>query len=210
MSENAVNFMNRKTEIWVKLSGIMGIVGPIIAFACILLSISSYQRFSWTDNALSDLGVRDGITAALFNYGLIVSGVSALVFDAGLFKLLHEEKTGRIGALLFGSATIALTLIGIFPENTKQTHHYVSVAFFVLFPIAMLTITASFVHARKMKMGLFTLAVAMSAAAPWIVQFIAPYVSNVAIPETISALAAAAWSMALGSIILNQVAQQRG
>lgn len=47
-------------------------------------------------------------------------------------------------------------------------HDVASVAFFVLFPISMFANAAAFMHERKVKMGLFTLALA--------------------IPETISAL----------------------
>ncbi|MGD0027526.1 MAG: hypothetical protein ABSC91_01140 [Candidatus Bathyarchaeia archaeon] len=59
-----------------------------------------------------------------------------------------------------------------------QEYDVASVAFFVLFPISMFANAAAFMHERKVKMGLFTLALA--------------------IPETISALSATAWAMVLG------------
>jgi hypothetical membrane protein len=145
--------MSRDDQSWVRLSGIMGIVAPIIAFTCILLAISSYPSFSWTDNALSDLGVKDGITAPLFNYGLIASGVSTLISAAGLFKFLCRDTTGRMGALILGSATVALVSIGIFPENARPAHYYASVAFFVLCPMAMLVLAVAFMHAWSMVVG---------------------------------------------------------
>jgi len=202
--------MSREDHSWVRLSGVIGIVAPIIAFTCILLAISSYPSFNWTDNALSDLGVKDGITAPLFNYGLIASGVSTLVFAAGLFKFLREETTGRMGAFILGSATIALVSIGTFPENARPTHYYASVAFFVLCPIAMLFFAVAFMRAKKPQIGVFTLSTAIVAAVPWVVQFVFPYVSNVAVPETISALSAAAWSMGVGFKMLSRAARPRG
>ena len=45
----------------------MGIVAPMIAFVCIGGAITSYPQFSWTNNALSDLGVISGITENLFS-----------------------------------------------------------------------------------------------------------------------------------------------
>lgn len=188
----------------------MGIIAPIIAFTCILLAISSYPSFSWSDNALSDLGVKGGITAPLFNYGLIASGVSAFVFAAGLFEFLNGETTGRVGAFILGSATIALVSIGLFPESARPTHYYASVAFFVLCPVAMLVLAVAFMRAKKPQIGVFTLSTAIVAAVPWVVQFVSPYVSNVAVPETISALSAAAWSIGVGFKMLTWAARPRG
>jgi hypothetical membrane protein len=102
-----------------------------------VLSTCSCPPCSWAGSALSDLGVKRGITAPLFNYGLIAGGISALIFAAGSPELLHKETVGKMGAPVLGSSTIALILIGIFPVNAKSIHYYVSVAFFVLFPAAM-------------------------------------------------------------------------
>ena len=182
---------------------------PIIAFASILLSISFYGQFSWTENALSDLGVKGGLVAPFFNLGIIVSGLLAAVFAAGLFEFFHKETVGRIGCFILGLAALALTSIGVFPENVKPTHYYSSVAFFALFPISMLAIAVAFIHGRKMKLGFFTLAVAIIAALPWIVQVVSPYVPNVAIPEAISATSAAVWAMVLGFNMQRTAAQPR-
>jgi hypothetical membrane protein len=201
--------MSRESNAWIKMSGILGIAAPVIAFTCTLLSISFYQSFSWTANALSDLGVENGFSAPLFNFGLILSGILALLFVTGLFKFMHEGTTGRVGAFILGSATIALTSIGIFPENVKLAHYFASVAFFVIFPISMFAIAAAFMHERKMKMGLFTIAVAIIAGVPWIIQFVFQYFPNVAIPETISALSAAAWAMVQGFNMQSKAARQR-
>ncbi|HXX87787.1 MAG TPA: DUF998 domain-containing protein [Candidatus Acidoferrum sp.] len=182
---------------------------PIIALASILLSISFYGQFSWTENALSDLGVKSGLVAPIFNLGIVVSGVLTVVFAAGLYEFFHQETVGRIGSFILGLAALALMSIGIFPENVKPTHYYSSVAFFAFFPISMLAFAVAFIQGRKMKLGLFTLAVAFIAALPWIVQFVQPYVPNVAIPEAISATSAAAWAVVLGFNMLRTAAQPR-
>jgi hypothetical membrane protein len=91
----------------------------------------------------------------------------------------------------------------------QRARHFASVAFFVLFPISMFAIAAAFMHKRKMKMGLFTLAVAIIGTVPWIIQFAFHYVPNVAIPEAISALSAAAWAMVQGFNMQSKAARQR-
>ncbi len=192
---------------WLRISGACGIAAPIIAFACILLAIAYYSPFSWTDNALSDLGVQEGFTPVLFNYGLVVSGLLALLFALGIYVFLGARISGKVGALLFALATLALTAIGVFNENYTPMHWYASVAFFMLFPISMLLLTVAFSVLGQLRMGLFTFLTAAIAAAPWVIYFTVRYVENVAIPETISALAASAWAIVAGFKMLKQASQ---
>jgi len=195
---------NSQDEAWLKISGVIGILTPIVAFTCVFLAIAYSSHFSWTDNALSDLGVQEGITSVLFNYGLILSGGLALIFTSGLFVFLSDRISGRIGSFLFILDALALTAIGVFPENFRPTHGCASVAFFVLLPLSMLVLDATFLLMGKVKMGLFTLLLAMIAVAPWIGYFATHFVEGVAIPETIFALSASAWVIVLGFKMLKE------
>jgi len=183
--------------IWLKIAGAYGILTPIIAFTLISLAIAYSPSFSWTENALSDLGIQAEPTASLFNFGLVTSGITATIFASGLY-LLQSKALAKIGALIFVLATIMLTAIGIFPENVKPTHYYVSVAFFALFPIAMLTLSIAFLFTKKTKLGIFTFLTAIFAAAIWIFHWTVGFGSNVAIPEALSAVAASMWAIVLG------------
>lgn len=196
--------MSGERDVWLKISGVSGVLTPIIAFTCISLAIASYPEFSWTENALSDLGVQAGVTAILFNSGLIIGGFLALVFALGLFMFLREKMLGRIGVFIFVLDTLALIAIGVFPENVEPAHYYASAVFFVLFPISMFVICAAFLLMGKVKMGLFTFLAAIVAAVVWIIQFTIRFVPNVAIPETISALSASTWSIVLGFKMLKE------
>jgi len=195
---------NSQGDAWLKISGVIGILTPIVAFTCVFLAIAYSSHFSWTDNALSDLGVQEGITSVLFNYGLVLSGGLALIFASGLFVFLSDRISGRIGSFLFILDALALTAIGVFPENFRPMHGYASVAFFVLLPLSMLVLDATFLLMGKMKMGLFTLLVAIIAVAPWIGYFAMHFVEGVAIPETIFALSASAWVIVLGFKMLKE------
>src|SRR3990170_4206434 len=119
----------------------MGISTPVFAFVFIALSILTYPQFSWTNNALSDLGIVPGATASLFNYGLIVSGFFALNFAIGLYKFLDKNVLGKVGAVIFAAAGFSLEGIGWTPENVHPfnlpTHYFFSVAFFSLVPISL-------------------------------------------------------------------------
>ena len=202
--------MNSKKGTWLRISGICGIMTPLVALVCISLAITYSPQFSWTENALSDLGIQEGITAPLFNYGLIISGFLALIFAKGIFSLMQTSIFGKIGATAFILDTITLIAIGVFPENAKPMHFYASVIFFLLFPISMFILTAALLRQRQVKTGLFTLAVAMIAATPWVALLLVRYVQNVAIPETISALAASTWAILLGVKMLKQTSHSNG
>lgn len=185
---------------WLKISSLSGMVAPLIAFTLILLSIAYSPSFSWTENALSDLGVQEGVTAVLFNTGLIVTGVLAIFFATGLFTFFKENLLGRIGAFVFVLDAVALTAIGIFPENVKPIHYYVSVIFFMYFPISMFFLGAAFLRTSKMKLGFFTFIAAIVAAIVWTI----PFGESVAIPETLSALSASMWSIVLSFKMLKE------
>ncbi len=187
------------------IGAVAGILAPILAFNCILLAIIFYPAFSWTNNALSDLGVVAGLTGSLFNFGLVVGGFLALIFAAlGLFSYLGKSYVGRIGAAAFAFTALALICIGIFNESFKPTHYIVSVAFFASAPIALFIITSALWLNRQRRLAAFTVAIGIIAAIPWIVQFTVPYVSGVAIPETWSGLAISAWAIVLGTKMLQK------
>jgi hypothetical membrane protein len=188
----------RKTRLQ-RIGAVCGIVTPVLAFTCILTAIASYPAFSWTRNALSDLGVVSGVTGPLFNFGLYVSGFLIFGFAVfGLFTYLGKQWVGKIGAAFFAATGAALVGIGFFPENMVPYHYLFSVAFFVLLPISLLVITGAFALRRQAKMALFTLLTAVVAALPWILYFYIQYVPNVAIPEAISSLAGSVWAVVLG------------
>ncbi|MCL6578031.1 MAG: DUF998 domain-containing protein [Candidatus Bathyarchaeota archaeon] len=200
--------MNSRNFNLLRISGISGVITPVVAFTFISLAITYSPSFIWTDNALSDLGIQEGVTAPLFNYGLIISGILTLVFACGLFVLLSNRSMGKIGAFIFVLDALALTAIGVFPENITPTHYQVSVAFFALYPISMFVIGASFLLEKQTKMGLFTFLTAAIAVAVWITYFSTHFVSGVAIPETVSALAASAWAIVLGCKMLKEASHR--
>ena len=188
-----------------KIGAVAGLLAPVLAFSCILSAIASYPAFSWANNALSDLGVVRGVTGPLFNFGLCASGFLGFVFVVfGLFTYLGKSFAGKVGALAFGAATVALVAIGVFNESFSGTHYAVSVAFFVLVPVSLFITTFAFVHAHQTRTAILTVGMGVVAALPWIFLFAFHYAPNVAIPEAISGLAVSAWTIALSYNILKQ------
>ena len=192
-----------RTVAYQRIGVAAGIAAPVVGFICILAAIASYPAFSWTDNALSDLGIVSGKTGPLFNFGLFASGLLALSFATfGLFNYLGKGWVGRIGSATFAASTLALMAIGIFNESFSPTHYLVSVAFFVLAPISLFILTAAFWLAHKRRIAGFTVLVAFAAAFPWLLLFAFNYVPNVAIPEFLSGLAVSAWVIVVSTKML--------
>jgi hypothetical membrane protein len=181
-----------------KIGGALGIAAPLVGFTCILIAIASYPAFSWTNNALSDLGVIPGVTGPLFNFGLFASGLLTLNFAAlGLFTYLKASWAGKIGSAFFAATAIALMAISVFNESFSGTHYAVSVAFFTLAPISLFIITAALWRINRKGLAVFTVFAGVAAALPWLLLFAFNYVPNVAIPEFLSGLAISAWTVML-------------
>ncbi len=176
-----------------RIAGVCGVLTPIIVLTLILLAIYYSPWFSWTENALSDLGVQ-GTAAILFNSSLVVGGVLTIIFAIGLREILLNKTLGRIGTLIFILDAAMLCAIGIFPETAGDIHLYVSVAFFTLLPISLFLIGATMMKdPSERKLGSFTIIAGVAAATVWMLPWKAA-----AIPEIIAALAVSVWSIVLG------------
>jgi hypothetical membrane protein len=174
-----------------RIAGLCGVATPAVAFTCIFIAISLSPGFSWTDNALSDLGV--GEAAVVFNSGLVVAGILSLVFATGLWITSKGHILGRAGAALFFIGAFALSGIGVFSEAAGVIHFYFSVAFFMLMPLSLFLLGTSAIVAMSRKFGSFAIAAGIIALIPWAFSW-----EGVAIPEFISALAVSTWSAAQG------------
>ncbi|RLJ09554.1 MAG: hypothetical protein DRP15_03350 [Candidatus Aenigmatarchaeota archaeon] len=106
-----------------------GVLGIIIGTTSVAIAIVISPWFSFTDNWLSDLGVRYP-EAVFFNTGLILAGLLGSIFSLFFVK-------NMTGYILFVS-TVSLMGVGLFPETTGPLHFYSSVMFFVSSILSML------------------------------------------------------------------------
>lgn len=183
--------MSGSKRVMLKVTGLCGVASPLVALSLIALAISRSPWFSWTENALSDLGVQG--SAALFNSGLVIGGLLSFAFALGLREVLRGRVLSQVGVVVLLLGSVALCCIGIFPESAGEMHTYVSVAFFLLFPVALLLVGAALVRKRERDMGLFLVVAGVFALAVWALPWPA-----VAIPEILASLAFSACSIGLG------------
>jgi hypothetical membrane protein len=186
-----------------RIGVICGFVMPIVAFGCIGVAILFYPEFSWFNNALSDLGVGLGVSAPVFNFGLLIAGLLCFFFAGfGLFNHFKNGIVGRVGSIIFAVAAVWLMAIGVFNESFWPVHFIVAMAFFVTLPVALLVLTVALYRCQAVKLAVFTLVSSFVVAVPWILFVIVRYVPNVAIPEIISSLAVSFWVIVLSYRIL--------
>lgn len=111
-----------------KYLGLTGIISPTIGILTLLSSISLQNWFSWTENALSDLGAVGISNAYVYNYGLIIAAIFGIIFSLNLFAFL-KYKISRAGTIFFLLGLIFLITVAIYPSGTSP-HVLVSFAFF--------------------------------------------------------------------------------
>ena len=171
----------------------LGVLALAVSAIGIAVAVASAPWFSWTANALSDLGVRERASATPFNYGLIAGGTLGVGFAARLWA----EAPGRIGRA--GIATLALSLasmvlIGVFPIPHPY-HGPVSVAFFALFTYALFVHGSAEVLAGRPRVGLATVWLGIAHVTGWVVWGVAG-TEGIAIPEAFGAACLGGWVVA--------------
>lgn len=188
-----------KKIVTTKLAGICGILLPLVFFTGILIAILYSPWFKWTNNALSDLGVK-GISALIFNNGLIFGGLLAFIFSIGLIKILYN----KIGPYILAISSLALIGAGLFPITMYTLHYIMSAIFFGSLTIGLLIIGITMKYNQfDQNMGNAAIMIALLA-------FITPvtlYFSHgIAIPEMIICFLAFLWCMFYGVKITLKVA----
>lgn len=174
-----------------RVAGVCGILLPVVIFTCLGLSIASAPWFTWTQHALSDLGIYEN-TEALFNYGMIVGGILTLIFSLGLMEILSNKT----GAYLLALSAVALIGIGLFPETIFTLHFITSASFFVLLTIAFLIIGITIRrNSFERAIGLSALVLALIAIGSTVTLF---HVDGIAIAEAFSCFPAFIWCQIVG------------
>lgn len=178
-----------------KVAASFGIIAPTWALASIGISIALSPWFSWTKNALSDLGVSE--VAPIFNSGLIICGILIFPFIFGLAKIERTKRLGLIGSVVLLSSSVSLIGVGAFSEAFGLVHFYFSVTFFASFILSSIILGIHFtLDISDKRLGIFTLLVGIISFISWIV-WATIRLSGVAIPETISILLASFWIIIL-------------
>jgi len=161
---------------------LFGVVGPLVAYFFIGLSIILSPWFSWSTDALSDLGhsVKSD-AASLYNFGLLLAGFLLVIYSMTAFRE-HAKYTSRC---LLVSA-LMLESVATFDEAYGSLHVVVSTLFFVSLGFS------SMIYAVERKSVLVFLAFLIGLGS-WILWWAGIYSAGVAVPETISSVVTVLW-----------------
>lgn len=135
-----------------RISGICGIVSPLVGLAVILVVISNSPWFSWTENDISILGV-EGSATLLFNCGLIFTGLLSLIFTIGLNRSFLSNRIGKLGVISLLTGSVGISATGLLPRSIDIPHDIVSIGAFVCAALALLLIGFTAIRNRRMMLG---------------------------------------------------------
>jgi hypothetical membrane protein len=174
-----------------RVAGVCGILIPVVIFVCLGVSIAASPWFTWTQHALSDLGISKN-TAGLFNYGMILGGILVLIFSIGLRKMVSN----KIGSSLLTVSSFALIGIGLFPETLFVPHFITSASFFILLTLTLLVIGLTLRKNQfERSIGSLAFVFAIVAISSSVFLF---RLEGIAIPEALSCFPAFVWCSVVG------------
>ncbi len=167
-----------------RFSRILGLIGPLVAYAFIGVSIYLNPWFSLEGHALSELGdLRKKYCKYpwFYNLGLELSGIIMAFFAVGLL-LKSERFSQKLASTLILAGSISLALIGFFPSGT-HLHGPVTAAFYLLTPFGLFMFALTLLRRNLLLSLIMVFTIASS-----IVMASVPRWHGAAIPELIGAV----------------------
>lgn len=162
-----------------KIPHLLGLIGSLIAYIAIGLSIYLSPWFRWESSALSDLGhaQRSGV-APIFNFGLLASG-----YIITIYSVKSLSKYAKYTSISLTFSALMLQAVATFDEIYGNLHFLVSVLFFVSIGFSCI------IYSIEKKSILAALAFTVGLSS-WTLYWAGSYKAGVAVPEIISAVAA--------------------
>lgn len=137
------------------VAAVVGAAAGVGTILVIVAAITLAPRFSWSADALSDLGVARA-TAPFFNGALICGGLLALPYARALRRA--GDGPVPVPAVTFALAVLSMAGVGVFPAGTSL-HFPMALAFYLLLTA---TLVADGVRRRRSPAGRAALAAARS------------------------------------------------
>lgn len=151
-----------------------------VAYSSIAVSIMLSPWFSWSRNALSDLGhcIKSNV-AVIFNFGLVAGGLML-----ALYSTVYLRRETKLTWILLFFTGFMLQLIGVYDEAYGKIHLIVSVLFFILLDLSLLAYSLE----KKVKIGVLLFLLYLLT---WIAYYTGVLKGGIAIPEFITSFIAA-------------------
>jgi len=111
-----------------RIAAWLGVMSLLCVIVSTGISIALSPWFSWTRNALSDLGVSE--VAPVFNVGLIITGILLSIFATSLALVEHANRLGLLGAMGLAILGLSTVGVGIFSEAFIVMHIFFALSCF--------------------------------------------------------------------------------
>ena len=185
----------------VRFAGICGILGSVLPLVMVLSATFLSSWFSWSENALSELGV--GEQAFLFNSAMLIGGFLNFLFALGLCKYLGSGRLVRAGVFSIMLSSVSLALVGVFTVDSIFMHGIVAFGYFMLAPAGFLLIGSGTREGivRKLSYGCGVAAFLAIIGLPVMVLAL-PFRVGFAVPELVEGLIIAAWTIYMSARLL--------
>ncbi|NJF24304.1 DUF998 domain-containing protein [Thermococcus sp. Bubb.Bath] len=176
----------------IKLGGYVAVFLPLIFVTGLLIVIHRNPWFSFTNNALSDMGSLKNPARWWFNSFLMIYAITTLIPSLAAFK------SGL--SYLMPAAAIFLFLVGVFPEETGP--HTPSAVLFYTLALSDIAIIGLKLWHSGVKFGYLwsILAVTTFLLMMWMIR--ARVFKGIAIPELVGAATILAWFVYVGLLLL--------
>ena len=160
-----------------RIYAFFGILGPLLIYLSIIISLLFSPWFRWESNALSDLGhAVTSSVAPIFNFGLLVSGFLLMIYSLTVFK-----KHAKYSSFCLLISVFLIQLLAVFNVAYGSPHFIIAGAHFV-----MLSVT-SIVYVIE-KRSIFTLITFLVVMFSWLIYILNIFNVGIAVPETVSKL----------------------
>ena len=171
-----------------------GLLAVVVTLGGVLGATTIDPTFSWSTDALSDLGTRAG-SAPVFNASVILGGALGVVYANGLRRQATTPLAHCTG-FTFGLAMLGLMGVGLFPLGHPM-HVPTAAGFFGLFTVAML---CDGIRRRDETTGKTTLGLVGLHLLVWATWILGLWpVPGLALPEIVGAALLVAWLVVSGS-----------
>lgn len=187
-----------------------GIAAPIVSVSAILLAtlVAPPETFTWQGRALSDMGRYGAPTFALFNGGLIVSGLLGVPFVRQLW-LTSRNSVERLGVVLITIVVVGMVGVGVFfLDHTavyleRSVHGIAALTVFTAAPFASWVYGSGAALAGDGRLAVASFWLGNVHALAWFIWLLAENdtANWFAVPEFVAAVALAVWIGALALTI---------
>lgn len=187
-----------------RIGGAAALASAAAGFAGLGAALAMSPWFSWSADALSDLGHPRETSSGVFNAGLLASGVLFVVMAAVLVRTLPQGTRAKAAGAMLAAGGASLSLIGIITEAWGTPHFVVSFTYFTFVPMGM--VLTAWASPGRARFGRVTWAASVASWAFGIsiltaIAFEAPFTSQ-AVPELAASLINGCWAVAVGLELL--------